>query len=713
MSFRFVRWSLAMGAGVALLHAQTVGPQARPGSASVRSNNGLIDYNIQAAPVDSILDTLEELTGRTVIRPQALSPATYTINLVQKTKAEIILALETELEINQVAVIPLGDKFLEVMPLPLARSSSPEFITGSTLDMPASGQIASKLFQLEFLRAAEFFSPQLQTSLYSPNTGGSVIVMEKSNSALVTDTIANLQRTERLIAAVDKPTMIGLTPKFYKLNNATASVLVTKLRAVLTGPISGQIGTTTTFNADDRTQQIVLLADPRQWPLFDELIAKLDVETDPNTHNDVIFLKHADAQTLVQVLGSLVQGQVANSQKAASASQSAVRTGEGGYQQSALPQTGGMSVSPIGSPVIPQGPGAGAAPPAALTGAANAALNAATAGGSSEFSTLVTVVADERSNSIIVSGTASDVSLMHEVVEKLDAAVPEVRIEVIIAEVTLDDTTNSGLAALGLTIGTDNVRGTHVTNFTGSIPGWDVSSGVVNPLAFAAALNTSSAGQKSLVKIVQADVIMASHAKLSEIIVGEQDPIINGSSATPTGTTTTGASALTTTESISYESIGLDLKVTPLIGDNGDVQLNIDQLVNDISGTTLINGNPQPIIANREAKSYCTVKDGEMLVLGGLQLSQKSSNQGKIGLLYEIPILSQLLGAHTDELKRTELLLFVRPHIVQPATSTAETMKDIKAMSNKDDVIRYLGNPADKDNNSKVQDFLNRFKDDD
>jgi general secretion pathway protein D len=286
-------------------------------------------------------------------------------------------------------------------------------------------------------------------------------------------------------------------------------------------------------------------------------------------------------------------------------------------------------------------------------------------------------------------------------VEKLDEPVPEVRIEVVIAEVTLDDTNQSGLAALGLTF-----SGHDITNFSGSIPGWDVSSGTISPVAFQTALNATSAGGKSLVKIVQADVIMGSHAKASEVTVGEEDPIINGSTSTPTATGTT----TTSTETYTYTQIGLDLKVTPLIGDNGDVQLTIDQTVNDIQGTTVINGNAQPIIGNREAKSFLTVKDNEMIVLGGLQQDQKSINQQKIGLLYEIPILSSLFGARTEQVQRTELLLFVRPHIVRDGMSTIETNAEINHLSNKDQVIRYLANPADRDNNSKVQDFLNRFK---
>jgi general secretion pathway protein D len=695
MSLRFARWCLAVGAGIVSLQAQIPGPQGRPANAPVRTNTGLMDYNVQAVPVDSILDTLEQLTGRTVIRPQALSPATYTINLVQKTKDEIILALETELEVNQVAVIPLGDKFLEVMPLPLARSSSPEIITGSTLDLPPSGAIATKLFQLQYLRVAEFFNPQFQTSMFSPNTGGSVVPFEKSNAALVTDTIANLQRTERLIDEMDKPNMIGLEPKFYKLDNATASVLVTKLHAILTGPISGQIGTTTTFNADDRTQQVVVLSDPREWPLFDRLIKQLDVETDPNTHNDVIFLKHADAATLVGVLSTLVQGQLAAAQKAAAVAQSTRSTGASAPGQAPTPSIGTPPPGTLGAPAAP-------VPVATISPIRSGGLNDANPESTNEFSSLVTVVADERSNSIVVSGTASDIRLMHAVVEKLDAAVPEVRIEVVIAEVQLNDTNNSGLAALGLTF-----SGHDITNFSGSIPGWDVSAGTISPVAFQVALNSVTAGNTSLLKVIQADVIMGSHAKTSEVTVGEQYPIINGS--TSASGTTTGVP--TVTESVSYSPIGLDLTVTPLIGDNGDVQLTIDQKVTNIQSFISVNDNQQPVLGNQEAKSFLTVKDGEMIVLGGLQQNQDTINQQKIGLLYEIPILSSLFGNRSNALQRTELLLFVRPHVIREDSSTAETRQEINYMSNKKDIYKYLANPADRENNSKVKDFLDRFKD--
>lgn len=714
MTPRFVRLGLAASPLLLFsfsgLQAQTA-PARRyhPPSLSPAGDGSQIDYDIQGADVDSVLSTLEDLTGRTVIRPQALPPATYTIDAKHYTKADLIVALETLLEKNQVAVIPLGPRFLEVVPLAVARSEAPEFIEGTSLDRPASGQIVTKLFQLQYLRANEFFNPQLITSLFTAGTGGGVVVLEKANGALVTDTLANIQRTERLLQSIDKPNDSGLKPRFYVLHNATATNLVTKLRSILTGPIQGQLGTTTTFTADERSNQVILLADPRQWPLFDNLINNLDIPSNPNTRNAVIYLKHADAQTLYPELSQLVTGQVAAAQKAAAAAQS-VRPGENGNSQAGAGATAGSGLpgiaANVGPPTAPSAtPGfvGPAASPVAAAAASVLAANAA-AGGTTEFSTFVTVLADERANAIIVSGTPEDIKLMTDLVEKLDIVLAQVRIDVVIAEVTLTDTDQSGIQALNLTVGTSS-GGTAITNFTGSLPGWDVTSGVVNPLAFQAAMNSTSAGSKNLVKILSAPTIMTTHDKQGEINVSTEYPIITGVSSTPTT-----SSGVTTSSTVTYQKVGIDLKVTPLIGDDGNVQMTIDQSVEDIEGNETISGNPEPIIGNREATSFISVPSDQMIVLGGLQMTSKTVSQQKIGLLYEIPILSQLFGAHTDELQRTELLLFVRPHVVNPRTSTLEVRQAIDQQSNKDQINDYLKDPATMNKNSQIQNFVDRFK---
>jgi general secretion pathway protein D len=144
---------------------------------------------------------------------------------------------------------------------------------------------------------------------------------------------------------------------------------------------------------------------------------------------------------------------------------------------------------------------------------------------------------------------------------------------------------------------------------------------------------------------------------------------------------------------VSYKDIGITLKVTPLIGDDGGIQLNIDQTVDNDQGSVLIDGNEQPIIGHREATAFINVQDGQMAILGGLQSSGLTTDKSKLGLLYEIPILSNLLGGRTKDLERTELVLFIRPHVVRPNEATADTHATIKGMSNRDQIKQFLNNP--------------------
>jgi general secretion pathway protein D len=655
-----------------------------------------VDFKLHGGDIDAVLDALETYTGKTIIRAGSLpvTPGGFTIDLNHQPKSEAILALETLLTLNQLAVTPMGEHFLKVVPLMTARSEAPEYIEGTSLDLPPSNKIATKLFQLKFLRANELFAATLGT-MFSPQIGGGVVVLEKANSALVTDTVANLQRLETLIKAVDQPND-GATPVFYPVHHAKASDLVSKVHTLLTGPTMTRFSTTTVYIADDRTNQVIVLCDPREQPFFNNLITNLDSDSASNIRTDVILLKHATAKDLGTTLSSFLSGQQSAAQKASSQS---VRPGE-------------IAVGPQ-----PGAPGNGAA------------TNSSSAeGGTNEFSSLMTVIPDDRSNSIVVSGTVDDIRLMRELIEKLDAPLPQVRIEVIIAEVTLSDTDQSGITALGLTVGKAADGATRITNWAGggtttsgtsgtatassipgtSIAGWDFTNGIVNPLAFNAALNATSAGGKSLTKVLSSQVIVTAHGKQAEAISGEQVPISSSTTSTPVSGVSSG---FATTGTTSYQTIAIDLKVTPLVGDNGDVQLTIDQKVNDIDGYSNLNGNQTPIIANREANSYVTVKDGQMIVLGGLQKTSRSATQNKIGFLFEIPIISQLLGGHTDDVERTELLFFIRPHIIPPESSTADTIKNINGMSNKDQINDYLQNPTPKPE-SKAQNLINRFKQD-
>ena len=587
--------------------------------------------------IDQVLALLERWTGKTILRPQALPNATITLSLKGNvTREEAIRALETLLTLNGIAISPLDDRFLKVTALATAKFEAPELIDGSTLGLPSSGRIVSKVFQLNFLRVTEFI-PQM-ASLLNPGTGSAPVVFDSANSALITDSLSNLQRIETLLAKFDQPRHGGLQAKFYSLHFAKASDVVNKMRTIIAGTLQAQLGTSTTYNPDDRTNQVILVTDARQYEFFDDLIAKLDVKSDANTRNDVIYLKYATAKDVASSLAQLVSTQNTATRKSGS---------ETATSNVPVPATAGAPPAPA--------PIAVAATPSVLT---NLKIEP-----SNQFSALLTILPEERSNAIIVSGTEGDIRLINELIAKIDIILAQVRIEVVIAEVTLGDNSTTGISALGL-----KIEGDKLVGYSGSTAGIGVTNGVITPGSndLAALIALSTTPRKNNTNILSVPTILTTHGKEGKIFVGESRPVIssylNDSSSFGANANTTGTGYRST---VNAKDIGIQLAVKPLIGNDGAVQLEIKQEVNDVLGDIIIDGNPQPRIGKRSTESFITAKSGEIIVLGGMQRTSQSRSTSRLG---SIPFIGDLLGKRTSEKTRTDLVFFLRPVVL---TNTA------------------------------------------
>jgi len=271
--------------------------------------------------VAQVLDLMQRWTGKSILRPQALPASVYTLSLPASiTRDEALLAIETLLNLNGIAVIQQGDKFLKVVPNLVAKSESPALIAGSTLTLPPSGRIATKIYTLKHANAQEFVTQiisGLNTTLASPP-----IYFGRNNAFLVTDSITNLQKIEKLVEQLDKPQLDLVVTKSYTLKNAMATDMVAKLTAMLRTPqvTSGgapfRLSTGTTFLADERTNRVLLMGSADQHDFFDKLIDTLDQKSNPNTKTDVIFLRHADAQQVATLVTSLVTGQTTAASRA-------------------------------------------------------------------------------------------------------------------------------------------------------------------------------------------------------------------------------------------------------------------------------------------------------------------------------------------------------------------------------------------------------------
>lgn len=641
--------------------AQAQGPERlSPALRPMNNPDEPVGLNFGDADMETVIGLLEKLTGKIVIRPQQLNPATHYLKLPRQIpKWEAILVLETVLALNNIGVVAMGENILKVVNINQVRQEAPEMITGSAFDYPASGRAASKFFQLEFARAQEV-SGVVATSLNQ--FYGGPVVLPAANALLITDSIANLQRVERLLEQIDRPNLSGMKPKFYSLAEVKASDVVNRIRGIITGSLTQQIGTGYSLSADDRTNQIILVADPRQHEFFDDIIQRLDKRADPNTRNDVIYLKHAKSKDVVDVISKIM-----NSQKTA-------------QQQQGSVIRPGMQPTPA-APVVPGAPPA-APQPATIVSASNSG------DGANEFSALMTVTSDERTNSVVVSGTSDDIRLVKSLLEKLDIALMQVRIEAVIAEVTLSDNDQTGISSLGL-----KVEGDKLVGFSMGAPdaglnilGPDGAAGSFatitrNPWSLAGIISVGTTERKDNTTILSVPSITTSHAKKANVFVGETRPVISGSVVSGVG----GGTTSTTTQL----NIGIDLTVTPFIGSDGSVQLEIKQAVDEVGPNVTIDGNPQPIVFKRTTESFVTVNNGDIIVLGGLQRQNNSRKTNRLG---PIPIIGDLFGARQKREARTELVFFLRPHVLTNTPSdNASTLERVDGLPQRDDIRRHLG----------------------
>lgn len=597
--------------------------------------------------VAQVLDLMQRWTGKSILRPQALPASVYTLSLPASiTRDEALLALETLLNLNGIAVIQQGDKFLKVVPNLVAKAESPQLITGSVLALPPSGRIATKIFTLKHANAQELvvqIAASLNTTLASPP-----IYFGRNNALMITDSVSNLQKIETLTAQIDRPQLDLVVTKSYPLKNAMATDMVNKLTSLLRSPatVSGgapfRLSTGTTFLADERTNRVLLMGSADQHAFFDNLIETLDQKSNPNTKTDVIFLRHADAQQVATLVTSLVTGQTT----------AAARAGNS-VRNTTLNRT------------------LTATAPTSATSATSATAVAAGAAqmGADEFSSNLTVMPDIRSNSIVVSGSNDDLRLLHELIEKVDIVLPQVRIEVVIVEVKLSDNETNGFNTLGLTVtngklvgiggtgGGFNVNGVPATINTVLPPNNTQVSATQGILApnnnLSATIGLTTTPRKGDLKVLSVPAVTTTHNKEATIFVGESRPVITGS--------TIAAQTGQITSTVSQRDIGIQLKVLPLVGKDGAVQLQVSQSVEDILGTTILDGNDQPIIGRRTTDSFVSALSGEIVVLGGLQRTVSTKSTSRLG---PIPFLGDLFGSSTVLEEKQELIIFLRPYVL-------------------------------------------------
>lgn len=314
------------------------------------------------------------------------------------------------------------------------------------------------------------------------------------------------------------------------------------------------------------------------------------------------------------------------------------------------------------------------------------------------------IMLESRTNTLIVTDTRQSLSKIAGIIKSLDRATPQVAIEAKIIETTLGTSeklgidwslraslkgsqrpvtfpfrtassnlgqsylpqiqTPSSLERVTLTqqSETGTVLNTSTTEqlFHRLAAGFPVVSedlftfGTLDFTEFQAILEILN--QRTNTKVLSNPRIVTLNNREAKIIVGSVVPIPTYEYSKDTGTRVVSGYI--------DQEIGVGLTVTPNINDKDYITLNVRPTIDQIIGYTGPN-NERPIISTRNAETNVMIKDGQTLVIGGLIAEKKTNFKKKVPILGDIPGLDKIFSKKEDTIDRTELLVFISPHIVR------------------------------------------------
>jgi general secretion pathway protein D len=296
----------------------------------------------------------------------------------------------------------------------------------------------------------------------------------------------------------------------------------------------------------------------------------------------------------------------------------------------------------------------------------------------------ITIVADEVINALVIRTAPENYPLIEETIRKLDIVPKQVVIQVMIAEVTLTNETDFGLEYLLRKGNIASQGGFGVP--TGSVPTVNLIPGGPGALSVSGFLfSFLNQGQFSSllrlletltdVKILANPHILTSDNKEARIQVGQEVPIVTNEQATLTSLTQPGQPGQNVFRNIQQRDVGVILKVKPHINEKRLVTLDIEQEISDVlSQRTGDIGSPT--FSKRTAKTSAVVQDRQTLVIAGIIQDRKRQERSGVPYLSKIPVLGPLFGRTQESTTRTEVLIFLTPHVItSPEEGTALTQE--------------------------------------
>ncbi|MCG9554216.1 type II secretion system secretin GspD [Vibrio sp. Isolate31] len=460
---------------------------------------------------------------------------------------------------------------------------------------------------------------------------GNVVHYDPANIILITGRAAVVNRLAEIIKRVDQAGDKEI--EVVELKNASAAEMVRIVDALnkTTDAKNTPAFLQPKLVADERTNAILISGDPKVRSRLRKLIEQLDVEMATKGNNQVIYLKYAKAEDLVDVLKGV-------SDNLQSEKQSSTK-------------------------------------------------------GSSSQRNQVMISAHSDTNSLVITAQPDIMNALQDVIAQLDIRRAQVLIEALIVEMAEGDGINlgvqwgnldtgaviqygnTGASIGGVMVGLEEAKDTETTTAVYDSDGnfqrneTTTEKGDYSTLASAlsgvngAAMSVVMGDWTALISAVATDsnsnilsspsITVMDNGEAS-FIVGEEVPVLTGSTA--------GSSNDNPFQTVERKEVGIKLKVVPQINEGDSVQLNIEQEVSNVLGA---NGAVDVRFAKRQLNTSVIVQDGQMLVLGGLIDERALESESKVPLLGDIPVLGHLFKSTSTQVEKKNLMVFIKPTIIR------------------------------------------------
>ena len=673
-----------------------------------------------------ILDMLQFITGRYILRPQNLPQVKINFDSMNVlTKRETLLALESLLAMNGIGITKIDSQFFKAVPASGMNVHVPIWLETPAASLPSSQRIYVKMFYLKYIPAEKM--REILNPFATPNVS-SLLIFPNANSLMITDSLVNLQRMEKIIQKTDlSKDESSFVLEWYTPKRFSAEVLREEFQAKYDAFFKTDFHIKPEFTVPESNDQLGIHCHVLDKNRVIEILGNLDVKMLNPVKSDLVPLYHASAESVAKTLESFLE--TSNSPKTPSVP-----------KPKSSPGKPGTSSSGYGS---------------------STATDAF-------FSPFVKVVADKRSNGLFLSGTEGDLVRLKKMISDLDTPLPMARIDTIFVMVDLSETKQRGIDAFLQNIEWDDsesqITRTIRKDLTPENPNdnefeeervTEVSGGNTFTSDLKLPLINSGLGVElenwKLKKINWGQIFsLASERKDVRIFSTPSITVIHGGGDADekSGTGKSKIQILDTravgtygygndyrgrtdpddqSSSITDRTAKTELAIsnprirktvrdpkTNQVLERGTVFMSVEVTAEKFDETTTntYEGQNLPSIKSRRADTDIAIRDGQIMVLGGLQEIQLDSTKSSYNLLSDIPYFGEkFFSPKNEKYTPTELMIFIKPTIIDPENPLADfserNVRTIDAMMSPKYSPRFispsgkiLGMPGKDDSNS-------------